>query len=582
MTDHIADPLDYLYEELPPERMAEARRHLAECPECRAAMRGVRETVKLYRQAPRPAPPEGLAARAARAAIEAGDNPARRRMPAAARAEAPDGIGGETPSAPPPAAASKPPEGREETLEKDFERLKDEVRGEMRAGWWRRWFFHPAWTVAAMALLLGSLAIHFSPRGRDGGEARPGAPLEGAAKSIRNRERIPAVAPAAPAKRTAAPAGGKTASPALAEARARDLPLPDAAPTPLHPPAEPARVAAAPAPGLVVSTPLSMEEIAPLLGPDELAALVDSSGDAGADVLLNFAEMEPPQLVARPEGFDIAGRIRTLTALAGMQIAAGEIADARKTIEMLRRYDATAAEELGLLLAGREQAALAEAEAAEAAAAATESAAAQTTGEAVGEPAGEPAASPAPPPPEEEPVRVRLVERPRPAEPAESAPPEQPEQPEQPEPPAQTPPAVPAVPAAPSPEPAPAPSFPDTGAAPEPVSVFSLPRYAGDAAAAGMAGAAAVGRALPVAAGVPLVFPDPPAPVESSPASAASAASAPVYSEPIAELPPEEVFVEDAPPPALPEAGAGPFRMSIRRGARERGRFTTDPYLRDD
>ncbi len=64
-SEHILEPLDYLYEELPPERMAAVRKHLAECPRCRRDMRGIRETVKAYRLAVPPAPPAGLAERTA-------------------------------------------------------------------------------------------------------------------------------------------------------------------------------------------------------------------------------------------------------------------------------------------------------------------------------------------------------------------------------------------------------------------------------------------------------------------------------------------------------------------------------------
>ncbi len=113
---HLTDPLEYLYEELPPERMAEARRHLAECPDCRREIREIRETVKQYRQTPRPVPPEGLAERTARAAIGEADKGAvgllRGRFPAPARA------------VPPPETA----EQRQEKLEEDFKRLKDDFR----------------------------------------------------------------------------------------------------------------------------------------------------------------------------------------------------------------------------------------------------------------------------------------------------------------------------------------------------------------------------------------------------------------------------------------------------------------------
>lgn len=481
--NHITEPLDYLYEELPPGRMAEVRKHLSECPECRAQMRAIRETVKLYRRLPHPKPPGGLAARAARAAIAEADKGAvgllRGRYPAAAMAAALDQIGAENEpaaarpalSAPAPAPASPSPELRQAQLEEDFNLLKKEVKEEMRRGW-REWFFHPGWTVAASALLISSLAIHFSPRTRYEQPVylRETVPLEGAAREIRNRERIPVPQPHVAAE---APSG-EAAPPVLQQAKARrDLPLPSlaqmramtrptAAPTPApalaptpapapvemaaedapslaeavaevsapalalasapEPPAQPrvaaprmasvapppaplaaavepapepepiamATAAAAPMPKAEAEEAVVAEraqaedsesprppaveepeppataagpvETTPALAADELAALAAApvEADAGSPTVVDLAGMEPPQLIARPEGFDIAERVRTLTALAGMQMASGEIADAWQTVEMLRRYDAKAAEELSVLLAEMEKTALAE------------------------------------------------------------------------------------------------------------------------------------------------------------------------------------------------------------------------------
>lgn len=517
---HGADPLDYLYEELPPEGMAEARRHFGECPECRAAMREIRETVKQYRLAERPAPPEGLAARAARAAVAG--------------------------------AGREPAGGRLERVEKDFEKLKDEVRGAMRTGWWRRWFFPPAWTVAAVALLAGGLAIHFAPRGRDGLEARESASPGSAAREIRNRVRIPAAA--TPRSGTEPEAGGEAGvdmPPVLAEARARqDLPLPALAPETV---AAAPKTAAMPSSEPVVSTPLPEEQAAsfpmerllpaaaPLLSPDELAALVDApapaDGDADAAVVLDMAAMEPPQLIDRPEGFDQAERVRTLATLAGMQIAADEIADAWKTVDMLRSYDPAAADEIAFLLTEKEKAAA-------------------------------PAAAP------EAPVRVRLAERPRPSGPTEQPAAETPE----PEPEA-------APPAPPVPE-----AVPAAAPEPEPVSVFSLPHYT----APMVEPPGEPPLSVVIVPFVPEPVPEAPAPglrqsLEPSRSAALartltgySGGSAPIYSEPIADMPPQGAAVRDVPLQAEGEPRAGLFGVSVQRGPRERTRFTTDPYLRDD
>ena len=44
---HPSDLLDYLYEELSPERMAEARAHIASCPECLEELKRILEGVGL-------------------------------------------------------------------------------------------------------------------------------------------------------------------------------------------------------------------------------------------------------------------------------------------------------------------------------------------------------------------------------------------------------------------------------------------------------------------------------------------------------------------------------------------------------
>lgn len=141
--DHLDDPLEYLYEELPPEKMAEAKGHLAECPDCRAETRDIKEIVKAYRRAERPRPPTGLAARAAASALrEAGRKDA---APAAGD---------------PPTAIPNPIEAR---FEREFAHLKDEVMSEV-GGKRRSWLLHPAWMAAASVIIVCTVLIHHSPR----------------------------------------------------------------------------------------------------------------------------------------------------------------------------------------------------------------------------------------------------------------------------------------------------------------------------------------------------------------------------------------------------------------------------------
>lgn len=155
-SEHLDEPLAYLYEELPPDRMAAARRHLAECPQCRETLREIRDTVKAYRQAPRPSAPAGLAARAAaRALAEANAEPAEFR--AVAEAEA----------LPEPAADG--------VHDPEFDRIKQEILAETR-GTWRMRLFHPAWTVAASVLFVCAVLIHVSPRGNRWAETTADAP----------------------------------------------------------------------------------------------------------------------------------------------------------------------------------------------------------------------------------------------------------------------------------------------------------------------------------------------------------------------------------------------------------------------
>lgn len=214
--EHIAEPLDYLYEELPPERMAEVRKHLAECPECRTRMREIRDTVKAYRQIPHPKPPAGLAARVAEAAVREADTGAvgllRGRIPsAAALASSLDHMAAEP---------QLTPREREAKMEEEFNKLKDELQGEMRRGW-RTWLFHPAWAVAASVAFLCTLAMHFSPRLNrypDTVYVRPSLEAESPARRIRERAPLPEAQPRATEDM---PLEIAAASPILQQARAR-------------------------------------------------------------------------------------------------------------------------------------------------------------------------------------------------------------------------------------------------------------------------------------------------------------------------------------------------------------------------
>ncbi len=256
--DHITEPLDYLYEELSPESMAEARRHLASCPDCRREMRAIRETVKLYREVPRPTAPDGLADRAAAAALAGLARPAAAlAAPKPATAPADSVVTGapatvpaptvpDTPATPAAATGSGvaanpavsvasaastggtvpvpvlyPPPPRTPLpypdMEKEFARLKEEVMRDAPKGL-RSWLFHPAWTVAASVIFLCALLMHLSPRMQaERTIVIPAAPTRSAeaARQIRLRERIP---PSEPRSASSLPAGEPP--PILSEAEA--------------------------------------------------------------------------------------------------------------------------------------------------------------------------------------------------------------------------------------------------------------------------------------------------------------------------------------------------------------------------
>ncbi len=214
---HNTDPLDFLYEELPPDKMAEARAHLAHCEECRDETAAIRQLVKTYRDADQPAPPPGLAEKVAAQAMAA--------------------------AATPVAAAAPPePEQEEPVRDPEFDRLKEEILAESRPGW-RAWLFHPAWTVAASVLFICTVLIYISPR-RDAmfnpplPESRP-APAFAPAAAPRQRESLPALPrPTLRAKTYSTEA--QPVPPLLREAEVLEQqPLPASAPPPPAPAAAP-------------------------------------------------------------------------------------------------------------------------------------------------------------------------------------------------------------------------------------------------------------------------------------------------------------------------------------------------------
>ncbi len=219
---HNTDPLDFLYEELPPDKMAEARAHLAQCDKCRDETAAIRQLVKTYRDADQPAPPPGLAEKVAAQAMAAA-------------------------AAPVAAAAAVAPEAEQEEPVRDleFERLKQEILAESRPGW-RAWLFHPAWTVAASVLLICTVLMYISPR-RDAVFSPPPpeilpAPAAAPAAASRQRESLPAL-PRPTLRAKTYSTEQQPVPPLLREAEVLEQqPLPEPAPPP---PAAPAAAATA-------------------------------------------------------------------------------------------------------------------------------------------------------------------------------------------------------------------------------------------------------------------------------------------------------------------------------------------------
>lgn len=349
MTDHLTDPLEYLYEELSAEQMAEVRKHLAACAACRADMRSVRETVKQYRRIEKPSAPIGLATRTARRALESIGRGAARPVPPA-------------PKTAPPAI----------DLDREFARLKEEVLREIPKGW-RTWLFHPAWTVAAAVVFACAVLIHFSPR-MNPVETRyiPTAPAgrdDDVVRKLRERERLPASMPRERGDEEAVPAIG-SAEPILETAVIINETVPDI-PVPAAPEAETAPEANVPPESGESDEPESSPELPEGATPIELlesfgekTRALAGSDDSGVVIWEEIDSGAVPQLIERPPAYDPAERIQSLTALAGMQMASGEFVDAWRTVGILEQYDTHAAAALGITLRDLELAAKAREEAA--------------------------------------------------------------------------------------------------------------------------------------------------------------------------------------------------------------------------
>lgn len=373
---HLKDPLDYLYEELSAEEMAEAREHLQSCADCREQIAHVRDTVKAYRRLPRAEPPSGLAERTAALVLSRTN-----------RAPHPEAEPVPEPEPAIPAPYYNPP-----------------------SPGIRRWLFHPAWPVAALVMLCCSLLILASPRAHLG--AIPALfPDESAlddAESARTapprraqRERpAPSPAPLPVATR------GKTAMaaqvslppvPQLAEAEAWQSAEAKMEPAAVPERPMPALAAAAPAPAIAsealppvvlyaesgtedntlqtlrhrypdidiqplpeLPSPPEPEEAAAFAAPAAPlsdAPFVESDAEAlaggGGDVLIDMMPPgPPPQIIPRPEAVDSLKAARDLSFLIGLQMGHGEYSDALISISLLRHHDPEKAAELLAVLDG--------------------------------------------------------------------------------------------------------------------------------------------------------------------------------------------------------------------------------------
>lgn len=552
--DHLDNPLDYLYEELPPEEMEAARLHLAECPECREEMKRIRDAVKIYRMLPKPVAPAGLAGRTAAMALEAAARA--EPTPVAAREpepERPSGIAKPEPARPAservapdrPVAEMRAAERADiaEAATVDIAEVREEVLGEIRRGW-RAWFFHPAWTIAASVIFICALLIHVSPRN----SYREAAPIRDAVMEApaprqarqqpapRELQRLPAAEPLRMDDAPAAAAPSRLSEAEAWEEDAASAPVPAAPPPPPTAPAM--RPAPFPAPAFGApsvdrgfadsfdkrfgaSSPSAALPAAPMV-------LGESAGEAGAaardTVIVDlYGLSEPPELLPRPPAVDTDKLARDLITLAGMQIGAGELAEAKITIGLLRKYDPERADALDEVVREMERRAADESAAEEPA----EEPAVDEAQSAVPAPGGDKYLSDAPPPVGSGITAAGSIIFAAPPEPAPAEP-------------------VAAFPVEVEPsEPLPPVSAPDVFDAPSDGWVYLGPVY-GD-------------PLPPFAETPPAAAPDVP---KSSP---------------------------DALPPTLMDAGGGtpPFGRSRRDGQQRSGlfrrpAFSTDPYVRDN
>ncbi len=165
MAEKHPDLLDYLYEELPPREMVEARNHIANCPRCLEELKNLREPVKHYRDLARPAVPMGLSERTEAKALGAVPPvEALTESEHASRIEtaAPVVVAAPTPASAQVAAKPVAPAQAKSQKRESAESVRREIE-ELKAK--HSWFFHPAWTVAASVFFIFAILIHFSPRG---------------------------------------------------------------------------------------------------------------------------------------------------------------------------------------------------------------------------------------------------------------------------------------------------------------------------------------------------------------------------------------------------------------------------------
>lgn len=368
MTDQPRpDILDYLYEELPPDRMDAERDAIAADQDSMDELRRVKEVVLAYRELPRPKPSAGLAARAAQMAK------------AAAPAEA------DSPEAPvEPAAVDEPAAVPGDAVAADGSR--------------RRWFLHPGWMVAASVFIVFTVLLHISPR--SGGKqhllptaaprktvpaAEPGAG-EAAAPPRAELPSLPALPPKLP---DAEPVESSTVRQSLpysssfsiakslvegtpVESPAPSSALPDAAPTldsesvpaaPAPPPPD------APSPTTTAAGAMPRREQIPDPSKDDIPVdVIDKLYDAMADQpdspleILGVDQAVPLVTAERPTLERSDDTVERLTFLIGLHLGEKEFAEAAEAIELLRRYDpAKAADLLSTLVAMEEAEAAAQA-----------------------------------------------------------------------------------------------------------------------------------------------------------------------------------------------------------------------------